>query len=238
MNILKNITHIIYDMDGLLLDTEPFYTEVTQSIVGRYGKIFDWSVKSQMLGKRSIDASRILVDVLDIPLSAEQYLEECELLLEDLFPTTQPLPGAVKITQYLKSYGIPQAVATSSDHRMFKLKTANHQKWFSIFDSVITGDSPGIEHGKPAPDIFLKAANQLGANPEQCLVFEDAPSGIEAALRANMQVIAIPDPNMEKSLFKKAHVILNSLYEFQTEVLGIPTFDSNYCNEKKCQSAC
>ena len=58
---LHSVTHILYDMDGLLLDTEPFYTEVTQAIVGRYGHTFEWSLKSQMIGKRAADSARILV---------------------------------------------------------------------------------------------------------------------------------------------------------------------------------
>ena len=59
---LHPVTHVLFDMDGLLLDTEPFYTEVTQAIVGRYGHTFDWTVKSRMIGKKAADSARILVD--------------------------------------------------------------------------------------------------------------------------------------------------------------------------------
>ncbi|MGR3319437.1 MAG: HAD-IA family hydrolase [Candidatus Anammoxibacter sp.] len=226
MAVIKKITHVLFDMDGLLLDTEPFYTQVTEKIVGRYGKQFDWSVKSQMIGKKSIDASRILVQALELPISPEEYLEECEKLLEDLFPLSQPLPGAVEITQHLNSFQIGQAVATSSNHNMFLLKITRHQQWFNIFDCIVTADSPGVDHGKPAPDIFLSAANQLGANPEECLVFEDAPSGMEAALNANMSVVVVPDPEMDKSEYYGAHQMLNSLKEFQPQQWGMPPLPS------------
>ncbi|MGR3221179.1 MAG: HAD-IA family hydrolase, partial [Candidatus Anammoxibacter sp.] len=216
----------LFDMDGLLLDTEPFYTQVTEKIVERYGKQFDLSIKSRMIGKKSIDASRILVQALELPISPEEYLAECENLLQDLFPLSQPLPGAVEITQHLNSFRIAQAVATSSNHSMFLLKISQHQEWFGVFDCVVTADSPGVENGKPAPDIFLSAANQLGANPEECLVFEDAPAGMEAALNANMSVIVVPDPEMDRSAYKGAHQMLNSLKEFQPQEWGMPPLPS------------
>lgn len=224
MAFLKKISHVIFDMDGLLLDTEGFYTQVTQSIVKRYGKVFDWSIKSQMIGKKSIDAARILVRCLELPMSPEKYLKECEKRLEGLFPLTKPLPGAVEVTHHLHHNSIPQAVATSSDSRMYQLKTTNHEQWFSMFDCIVTADTPGVVQGKPAPDIFLAAADQLKANPKECLVFEDAPSGMEAALTANMNVIAVPDPNMCKSEYKEAHMILDSLNEFKPEPWGMPSF--------------
>ena len=222
MVCFKKITHILFDMDGLLLDTEPLYTQVTQKIVRRYGKEFNWNIKSKMIGKKSIDAAYLLVDLLNLPLSPHEYLEECETLLEDLFPLTKPLPGAFEMTNHFYNHNIPQAVATSSDKRMFQLKTVNHKKWFSIFDCIVTADTPGVNNGKPAPDIFLSAAKQMGARPEKCLVFEDAPSGMQAALNANMQVVVVPDSNMDKNLYKDAHIIIESLNDFQIEHLGIP----------------
>lgn len=70
----SNVTHLVYDMDGLLLDTEPFYTKATQIIAGKYGKVFDWSVKSQMIGKRASDSARLLVESLELPLTPAEYL--------------------------------------------------------------------------------------------------------------------------------------------------------------------
>ena len=222
MAFFKKITHVLFDMDGLLLDTESFYTDVTQKIVGRYGKTFDWNLKSKMIGKKSIDASRILVEDLELPISAEDYLDECESLLIDLFPLTEPLPGAIEITRHLNSHNIPLAVATSSCLNLLKLKITRHKEWFSIFDCIVTADTPGVKHGKPAPDIFLSAANVLNARPEECLVFEDAPSGLEAALNAGMNVVVVPDPNMDKSMYGKAHQMLDTLSQFKPEMWGMP----------------
>ncbi len=224
MTVLKKVTHVLFDMDGLLLDTESFYTDVTQKIVGRYGKTFDWTLKAKMIGKKSIDAARILVDSLELPISPEEYLGECESFLKELFPFTKPLPGAIEVTKHLNYHNIPLAVATSSCQSLCELKISRHKQWFSLFECIITADSPGVKHGKPAPDIFLSAAKKMGAKPEECLVFEDAPAGMEAALNADMNVVVVPDPNMDKSVYSKAHQIIENLYEFKPEKWGMPPF--------------
>jgi len=218
------ITHVLYDLDGLLLDTEPFYTEVTQAIVGRYGCTFDWSIKSRMIGKRAAESARILVESLNLPITPEDYLRERAQMLESLFPKAQPLPGAKRLTQHLAGRGVRQAVATSSNQREFELKATNHREWFSVFRCFVLGDDPEVRRGKPAPDIFLAAAARIGATPDECLVFEDAPSGVEAACAAGMSVVAVPDPAMAREEYHCAAEILSTLEVFEPEAWGLPGF--------------
>lgn len=215
------IQAVIFDMDGLLLDTEIFYTEVTQLIVQRYGKQFDWSIKAKMLGRPALDSAHFLVDTLSLPISAEQYLEERDQLLRERFSKALAKPGAEALVRHLNAQQIPQAVATSSSRELFNLKTQNHP-WFDLFDDIVTFDDPAVTHGKPAPDIFLVAAQRLQANPKQCLVFEDAPSGLQAGLAAAMSVIAIPDPNMDTTVFAKAHQVLATLADFDPSLWSLP----------------
>lgn len=211
------IKAILFDMDGLLLDTESIYTEVTQMIVGRYGKVFDWSVKSHMIGRDSYDAASYLVKALELPFEPEFYLEERNALLDERFPFAKPKAGAPELIQALSARNIPIAVATSSNEHHFKLKTSNHQEWFKYFDTVVTSNHPAVKKAKPAPDIFLTAAKTLGYVAEDCLVFEDAPSGVAAANTAGMQVIAVPDPNMSHDAFSDATAIMDSLSEFEID---------------------
>ncbi len=116
------ITCIIYDMDGLLLDTEGIYTEVTQEIVSEYGKEFDWSIKEKILGRRSIQAAQIIVESLDLPISPQDYLDSRKDVLLEKFKDTEALPGAKEMTTHFFRLGIPQAIATSSSSPMFEAK--------------------------------------------------------------------------------------------------------------------
>lgn len=218
------VRQVLFDMDGLLLDTEIIYTEITRQIVGRFGKAFDWSIKANMIGRDSRSSSRYLVEALDLPISAEDYLAERDSLLREAFPRARPLPGARELVIHLARHCVPMAVATSSSRELFECKTVNHGDWFSLFDVVITGDHPEVRHAKPAPDIFLAAAARLGGDPANTLVFEDAPSGLAAGLSAGMRVIAVPDPNMDPARYEGALEILRSLEAFVPARYGLPAF--------------
>ncbi len=221
---LKKITHVIYDLDGLLLDTEPLYALIVQTIISRYGKVCDRAIQAKLAGRNAWDSAQILVEMLALPITVQEYLQEREEFLDQLLPQAKPLPGAVRLTKHFYHHQIPQGVATSSARRTFNLKTSHHQEWFALFDCLVVGDDPVLKRGKPAPDIFLLAAQRLGASPEQCLVFEDAPAGMTAALAAGMSVIVVPHPSVDEQLYQGAHQIINSLTDFDPELWQLPSF--------------
>ena len=134
------------------------------------------------------------------------------------------MPGARRLTDHLAGHGVPQGVASSSHRRDFDLKMTEHRDWFACFQCVALGDDPAVKKGKPAPDIFLVAAERMKARPENCLVFEDAPSGVEAARAAGMPVVAVPNPAMDAAAFGDASQILASLELFDPAFWGLPAF--------------
>ena len=221
MRLPRLAHHVIFDLDGVLLDTERFYTEVTQSIVGRYGKTFDWSVKGNMVGRPAIESARYLVATLDLPISPEDYLREREEMLRARFVHSEPCAGARELTCALAARGVRQAIATSSERALFELKTERHREWLRVFAAVVLGDDPRLVRGKPAPDIFLLAAEDLGVDPTTCVVLEDSPVGIAAAHAAGMQAIAVPDPAMDRTRFADAELLVASLLELTPDDLGL-----------------
>jgi len=218
------ITHIIYDMDGILLDTEPLYTLAAKQVLSAYGKTLSLEMKANMMGRRSLEAARLLIDTLELPIAPEDFVEQRKPILTSLFQKTRPMPGAQNLSYHLASRGIPQAIATSSDTEMYRLKMEQHVDWMTCFRHVIRGDNPRVLQGKPSPDIFLLAAEMLGADPTYCLVFEDAPAGVAAARAAGMSVVAIPSPELSLSLFQEADQILSDFGGFVPEDWGLPAY--------------
>lgn len=203
-------THVIFDLDGVLLDTEPLYTRATQDVIDEFGVVFDWSVKSGMIGQSDLEGARHLVRSLSIPLEPEEYLRRRAPILDRLFESAEEMPGARSLVARLAERGVPLAVATSSARAQFRTKTARHD-WFGMFHAVVCGDDPRVARPKPAPDIFLVAARELGAEPARCVVFEDSRSGVAAALAAGMQVIALPDAAVDAADFSAASLVIRSL---------------------------
>lgn len=218
------IKAVIFDMDGLLLDTEGIYTEVTNTIANRHGKTFDWAVKQHSIGRGSQDFAEYVIRALDLPMSPEEFLTTRQPMLDERFPHAKPMQGAEKLVRHLAEHNIPIAVGTSSSLHYFGVKSSNHGDWFELFRHVVTADHEEVKAAKPAPDIFLVAASKLGVDPKDCLVFEDSPFGITAAKTAGMYAVAVPDSNMPVESYTHADLVLKSLADFPLQDWGLPGY--------------
>lgn len=225
---LKTVTHVIFDVDGLLLDTERLYTEIMTSLCETYGKKFTVDIKLKQMGHKEHESGQILIDELDLPITVDEYVQIVRKKSDEYFPHAKLLPGAEKLVRHLHKQGIPIALATGGDSVGFEKKTREHGEFFSLFHHIVfSSEDPDVHHGKPAPDCFLVCADRFPAKPDasQILVFEDAPNGVRAAHDANMKVVWVPDHYVDlKEASHLATLTLNSLVAFEPEAFGLPPF--------------
>jgi pseudouridine-5'-monophosphatase len=219
----------IFDLDGVLLDTEPLYTEATQTVLARYGKRYEPEHKRFVMGRSPLEGARWLVEYLGLPISAEQYLDERAGHLEQLFAICPCIPGAQALVTSLSSRGIRLALATSSERTLYELKVEKHA-WFDAFEYVVCGDDPRLSRAKPAPDIFLLAGSALKVEPRECIVFEDSAAGVQAGVAAGMRVIARPQPPITAADVAQAHLVVSRYEELDLDrlfggLLSLPRCD-------------
>lgn len=208
---LPRIRAALFDMDGLLIDSEDLYSVVTNTILERYGRPpLPWSIKAQLQGRPGPQAAHIFHEYAQLPISNEQFMAEQFELQKKVFPNTKPLPGVIDLLDGLKSRGVHIALATSSHKANFELKSSHLGYLFDRFapEHKVLGDDPRIPpgKGKPAPYIYLVALSTLNKTmeeqgqppiqPEECLVFEDSVPGVESGRRAGMQVVWCPHPDL------------------------------------------
>lgn len=227
---------VLFDMDGLLLNTESFYSVATNRILKRFGLKFSWEIKSRMMGKKALEAIKIMVAHygLEGKVEPEAFLKEREEILDTLFPQAELMAGVERLTRHLKNCGVPMAVATSSHARHFEIKTERHRAFFrEIFACVVTGDM--VTRSKPDPEIFLEAFGRLGLDgvkPEEVLVFEDAPLGVQAGGAAGMKTVMVSEKEPGACL-PDQH--LKTMLHFLPEQWGLPpmpnSFKSKLLNE-------
>lgn len=211
---------VLFDLDGVLLDTEPLYTQAAQALVSRYGARYDWGLKRQTMGRDARIGARLVIDTLKLPLTVEEYMSERGRVLRELFERAPAMPGAERFVQQLKAGRVPFAIGTSSERGLCEIKFRAHP-WLREIRPLICGDDPEIEHCKPAPDIYLAAAARLGVPASDCLVFEDSPAGVQAARRAGMQVIAIPAPELPQAEVAAADAIIAGFEQLDPATLGL-----------------
>jgi len=219
---LAPITHAIFDLDGTLLDTETLYTEAAIVVCRRYGAEYSLEIKRTVMGGDTMVGAHHVVQTLALPIAPDQYIAEREVELHALLAQVVPMPGAIALLEALRARRIPIAVATSG-HRAITQQKLQNQPFLKDLAALVCGDDPRLERPKPAPDIYLLAASELGADPGTCLVVEDSVNGLRAGLAAGMRTIALVDPRWgyDPSAFAAAHCVVSSLGELTLEQLGL-----------------
>ena len=205
-------------MDGVLVDGEPLHFQAVNALLGEEGKSMSFEAYRPYMGTKS-GWSEMMRD-LALTRPSEYYRSRYnELILDQYHECSLPTPGSVALVRSLAAASVPIAVCSSSvspwvDACLSKIGILD------AFDAIITGSD--VEHGKPAPDIYLLAAERLGIEPSLCLAIEDAPAGIESAQNAGMTVWAVLTEYTRDLDLRNPDRILESLAEIaMEELLGV-----------------
>lgn len=231
-NSHSNIKAAIFDLDGTLIDTQNFYDEANQMIINKYGngKPYDTDLKLKLHGTSPAFGNRFIIKHFEINLTFEKFMEMKDNYLKERLHYCKAMEGAKELTNNLKhKYGLKMAIATSSFKNAAESKLSIHKEWIdNDFDIMITGEDKRIKSGKPSPDIFILSAKSLGMNPEECIVFEDAVTGVKAGLESGAKfVIGLPADEITKKAMESlpydkkrtSLIILNSLKDFDYSLI-------------------
>lgn len=203
---------VVFDLDGLLVDSEPLQIAAWQAFLAGYGRRLEDGLLNELFGLRLRDSARLVIERLGLPLTLEQVLAGRDaIFLDSLAGRLRPMPGARELVTELAARGIPLALATSG-HRHYVERALAEIGLAGAFPVHVTAED--VEQGKPAPDCYRLAAARLGLRPEACLALEDAPLGVRAARAAGLRCLAIPNEHT-RSLpgLQEADAILPSLHE-------------------------
>ena len=209
---------VIFDFDGLMIDSERIALRVWQELTATHGRDMTDEINRLLIGKAPDVGAVIVRDALDLPIPPEVLRKTYwELRTARMCLEAQPAEGLEALLRYLDSCHIRLGVASNSStsYVIQVLEALGMRSWFG---TVIGSDQ--VQRGKPEPDVYLETARLLGCKPDETLALEDSPTGVMAAVRAGMICYAIPNPNLEGEDFSQADALfpsLSGLLEFLTQ---------------------
>ena len=207
------LSAVIFDLDGVLADSEMWWSQIDAKLLADYGVTYHGEHHQNVVGISYRLAVEFYKKAFDLTALTEEMMRRRGEIATEFFANRVGLfPGVKEVLEELRLMKLHLAVATSSvgtSARPF----LNRHELTNFFEVIVTGEE--VEHGKPAPDIYLCAAEKLGVSADACLVVEDALPGVVAAKAAKMRVAAIPDRRFvdPRKYEKEADYVLGSLQE-------------------------
>ena len=210
----------LFDLDGLLIDTEPLHARAWQEAASRFGRPLSPGELSSLRGRRRLDcAAQVCSWISASPCASPgtkpgiaELLAVRQPIAEALLVQAPPIHGAPELLQRCRDRGIPMALVTSSAEASVALKCAAHG-WLGTMEACVYGDDPELRAGKPAPDPFQMAAQRLGVPSRDCWAFEDSLAGSQAALAAGCQVYVLLPEGARRDHYPAGVHCLGSLDE-------------------------
>jgi HAD superfamily hydrolase (TIGR01509 family) len=215
------IEAVVFDLDGLLLDSEQVWDGVREQLVRERGGRWHARAQQDMMGMSSLEWSRYMHEELGVPDPPEEISAEVVRRMEEAYRRQLPsLPGAVEAVRRLARVW-PLGLASSSNRPLIDL-ALERMGIAGCFRATVSSEEVG--RGKPAPDVYLEAARRLRVDPRRAAAVEDSGNGILAAKAAGMRTVAIPNPHFPPGAdaLGRADVVLRSLDELTPEVVSPP----------------
>ncbi|MCE9548314.1 MAG: HAD family phosphatase [Planctomycetia bacterium] len=212
---------VVFDLDGLMFNTEDLYQDVGRALLARRGKEFTPELLDAMMGRRPQQALAIMIRWHALSDTVDQLAAETkELFTGVLDERLETMPGLLELLGALERARIPKAVATSSG-RAFVTEVLSRFELLPRFEFVLSAED--VTEGKPHPEVYLTAARRLKREPAEMLVLEDSQNGCNAAVAAGAYVVAVPGGHSLRHDFSGVQWIAASLADAHIyEVLGLP----------------
>ncbi len=199
--MLQNIDAVIFDMDGSLVDSMWMWRAIDIEYLGHFGIPLPENLQAEIEGMSFGETALYFKEHFPIPNSVEEIMQTWNRMAWDKYVYEVPLKeGISEFLRGCKENGIALGIATSNSRELVE-NVAQVHRLRDYFTSIVTGSE--VERGKPAPDIYLKAADELSVSPARCLVFEDIVAGILAGKNAGMRVCAVADAYSEHDADRK-----------------------------------
>lgn len=221
---MPKVDAIALDMDGLLFDTERLYFRVGDEVLQPRGFRFSAELQAQMMGRIGLAAMDAMIQFHGLDEDPQSLLDESDRIYSQLLETElQPMPGLNDWISRLTSSGLPFALTTSS-RRVFVDRILSQVDWASSLRFILSGDD--VVHGKPDPEMYLKAASLFEVDPSRMLVLEDSGNGTAAGVTAGANVVAIPNEHTKTHRFDGAILTVESLADRRLHELILQNQDA------------
>jgi HAD superfamily hydrolase (TIGR01509 family) len=214
------IEAVIFDLDGVIVDSEQVWDEVREQLIGERGGRWTDSAHGDMMGMSSPEWSRYMHEELGLAETPQRINEEVVSRMLVRYREELPLlEGAVAAVERLAAAGLRLAVASSSNRPLIEV-VLEHAGIARCFDATVSSEE--VARGKPAPDVYLEAARRLGVEPGRCTAVEDSSNGLRAAYAAGMRIVALPNMHYPPAAdaLALAHVVLSRLDELVPETVA------------------
>ena len=208
---MKELKALIFDFDGLILDTESVEVVLWEELYSAHGAVFDVSAYKQIIGTFGLNKfspSQEFRNVIGNDDIAQPYLDAMREKMDNVLFQSAPMPGVTNLIEEAKSHNLKLAVGSSSPFTWVN-RYLSHMGLWNEFDTIVTLDD--VSQSKPSPEIFQTVISRFNISPEEALVLEDSPNGVLAANRAGIPVIAVPNLVTKGLNFQGAVEIIPSL---------------------------